>query len=171
MLLLRAVLSSLDSLAAGCAFGALLGRRSSRLVVAAAFGVADGAGSMLGGLLSTGPRGLLAGVPVLPALYGVYLLFVIGWARRRLRPVGLPGAAWSPMAVIVVVAVALSLDNFVTATPGTGFSLLVIGAISGVLALAGLGAGGAIVSGWPDRRRRIWLDAGLAIAVALAVFT
>lgn len=171
MLLTHAALLSCDSLVAGCAFGPLLTGVSQRLAGAVVFGLADGGGSVLGGLLATARHGLLAGVPALPAVYAVYLVIVIGLARRRLQVAGPAREGWGVPAIVGLVAAALAVDNLVSATPGAAASVPAMAAMSASLALLGLTAGGWIASGWPDRPRRIWLDAGLALAVCLALLT
>lgn len=171
MLITHAALLSCDSLVAGCAFGPLLAFASPRLAAAAMFGLADGAGSALGGLLAPIWHGLLAGVPVLPAVYPLYLVVVIGLARRRLAIAGPAREGWGALPCIGVVAAAFAVDNLFAGRPGNAASAPVMAAMSAALAFLGLTASGRIASGWPYRSRRVWLDAGLAIAVCVAVLT
>lgn len=178
MPLTHAISLSFDSLVAGAAVAPLVRRPSYRLAAAALFGAADATATLLGTLIAVPLHGLLVIGPALPGLYGLYLVAASRLARRSLPPGDDPGrpARAGPrhmptLAVLATLAVALSIDNLVSAAAGQGASPAAAGSTSAVLALLGLAAGSRLLRGLPDRRRTGWIGAGLLVTACAAVLT
>jgi putative Mn2+ efflux pump MntP len=176
MSVMHMVLLSLDSLVAGCALAPLLSRASHRLAAAVLVGSADAAASMLGSLIVVPLGGLPIAASAVIALYGIYLICVTSLAGRGLRVASQLGrssrAHSAPVptwVVLVALAVALSIDNLLSA--GDAPEFLPVAACSGGLMLVGVAAGGRISRGWSYRARSAWLGAGLVATACLAVLS
>ena len=162
MALLDAALLSLDSFLAGCAVAPLLARTSHRLAAAGLFGGADAVASALA-LTWLPPQGLLLAAPIMVAAYGAYLLAATALAGRGLRAGHAPG--WL---VLGALAVALSLDNLLSAAPDP-VAVAAAGSASAALLLLGLIAGARLARRVDVAPRQRWLGAGLATTALLAV--
>ena len=161
------VLLGLDSLVAGLVVAPLLRRSSYRLATAALFGAADAAASLLGTLIAVPLHGLHVVAPVVPALYGLYLLVGVVLAGRSLESAKAMGRA-STLPVLCALAVALSVDNLVA---GTGASAVAAGYSSAALMLLGLAVGGRVFDVLCGTRLTAWTGAGLVAIACLAVTT
>jgi putative Mn2+ efflux pump MntP len=177
MLLTHALSLSVDSLVGGVAVAPLVRRASYRLAAAAVFGVADAAASLLGGLVATPLHGLLVVTPAMIAVYGAYLLAVSALAARGLAvgaPVGLATLAFPrrlpPFLILGALAVALSIDNLVSAAAGQQAAVGTVGCASAALALLGLTAGSRLHR-LTDTRRMAWVGVGLLITACAGVLT
>ena len=158
-ILTAGLLLGLDSLVVSFAIGLTLGRVYCWLPLA--FAVCDGLASWAGAALGLNLQ-LLGGMSWLgPAVVAGYGLYVLILARTATR---LANNAW----IVVVLPVCLSLDNLVASssfpfavTPSVA---VVLGGLSGVMALAGL-AVGAAVAGRAGRRAG-WLGGAALLGVA-----
>jgi len=114
----QVVLLGADSLVGGLAFGALLGRWRDRLALAMLFGVCDGVGSLVGGML---PHAF----PDIPdaLLYGLAVALIALSARHSRH--------WLFAAPFI-----FALDNLASGLPASSVPMLAIS--SGLLALVGI---------------------------------
>jgi manganese efflux pump family protein len=152
--LLIGVTLGLDSFRAGVGMAAL--DRSWRLHawLALAFGICDGLGTLIGVALGEAvSRGFVAAAagyvgPALLILYGALLIAVPSSAASRVREVGRP---W----MIVGLPVALSVDNLASSVAlglvqfPAATTAVIIGAVSGAMALAGLRFGAVLLRMFP----------------------
>jgi hypothetical protein len=178
MLLTHALSLSVDSLVGGAAVAPLVPRASYRLAAAVLFGAADAAASFLGALIAIPLHGLLVVTPAMIALYGAYLVAVSTLAARGLAGIGAVGSATRVRArqlpallIPGALAVALSIDNLVSAAAGQEASLATAGCSSAALALLGLTAGSRLLRGLPNGRRTAWVGVGLLITACAGVLT
>ena len=154
-----------DSLIAAAAIGPLVTGRS-RYALAIWFGIADGAGFVLGAMIGWHAPAAVSTLtaPALMGLYGGYLLLAAVLSRRFPR-------RWPVWALPVV----LSLDNFgygLSGHRGAGAALyqaMPQAAASGLLALAGLVAAARWAPGRP-RAAGVLAGGGL-LAGALLLLT
>ncbi len=155
-----AFLLSSDSLVAGVALAPLVSPRG-RWILAAVFGLADGLGTLLGGMALPHLPLAAAGIaPLAIAAYGVYLFAVSMWVRR---PSGHP--------LIYVTPVLLSIDNLVAGSSGGEVVLAGAGAAaltSAALAMVGLRIGASMASVTGFSRERL-AGAGLLVIAAAAL--
>lgn len=154
MPLLHAGSLSLDSLVAGFALAPLLSRASEWLAASVLFGAADGLASLVGTHVVVAPG--------MVALYGAYVFAVVVVATMF----AVSGDRRSLWAVIVAVAVALSVDNLLSPTAPAP-----AGVASVVLALLGFVVGARLAAGLRSRLRIAWIGAGLLAAVYLSLAT
>ena len=173
MALTNALVLSFDSLVAGVALAPLLPKASHRLAAVVLFGVTDAAASLAGASIAISPRGLLVVAPGLLALYGVYLVAATTLAShglRRAKDPGRPTRVRSPqlprLAIVGALAVALSIDNLLSAVSGP---VVLMGAMSAALMVLGLAVGGRLVRCEGDRPRAAWVGIGLTITACLAL--
>lgn len=178
MLLTHALSLSVDSLVGGAAVAPLVSRASYRVAAAALFGAADAAASLVGGLVAMPLHGLLVVTPAMIALYGAYLVGVSTLAARGLAGIGAVGSAaracprqLPTLLILGALAVALSIDNLVSAAAGQEASVATVGCTSAALALLGLTAGSRLLRGLPDGRRTAWVGVGLLITACAGVLT
>jgi len=155
-----------DSFRVSLGLGGLRLSRARRRLIALSFGVCDGVAPLAGLLLG---QSLVATVGrwteyIAPFALGGYGLYVIYVACRRGESEQEAEGAW----VVLGLPLALSLDNFAA---GVGLGLLqypallsaaIIGAVSGLMSLAGLHLGQALA-------RRLPFNADLAGGVALVI--
>jgi hypothetical protein len=149
-----------DSLVAGVALAPLVSPRA-RWILAAIFGLMDGLGTLLGGVALPGVASVAAGVvPFVIAAYGVYLLAVSVWARRRMS---------HPL--IYATPVLLSIDNLVAGSIGPETILAgacVAALVSAALAMVGLGIGASVASVTGFSRERL-AGVGLLVVATAAL--
>ncbi len=172
VLVVTALLLGADSLLVGAAVAPTMRARSHRLLLATLCGLADAAALAVGlslaalrpppasMLVTTAPAVVLAG-------YGLYLMTV-----SAILPA-------SPRALLVVLPLALSLDNLLyPARDGalaggsmlaTGIQILSLGASSGAVMLLGLEVGHRVEVKISARRQRRWVGLGLVATALLAV--
>jgi putative Mn2+ efflux pump MntP len=173
MLLLLGFTLSLDSFRVSLTLGAMKLTRARQAQIALAFAVCDGLAPLVGLLLGQSlVRYVGAWVeylgPLMLGLYGCYVLYV---ARRYRDTEATEQDHW----LVFGIPLSLSLDNLVAgASLGLiGFPLLlsvvVIGAISGLMSLAGLRVGSAAVEYLPIRAELLGGVALICIALALAL--
>jgi putative Mn2+ efflux pump MntP len=156
MHLLHAGSLSLDSLVAGLALAPLLPRALEWVAASVLFGAADGFASLVATLI--GAHVVVA--PGVVALYGAYVFAVVVVASMFAAS----GRRRSLWAVLVMVAVALSVDNLLSPT-----APVPAGVASFVLALLGLTVGARIAGGLRSRMRITWIGVGLFAAVYLSL--
>lgn len=157
-------LLGLDSLAVSFAVGLTPGRGGRRWLPLA-FALCDGLGSWAGAALDLNLRALTGAGWLGPAAVAGYGLYVLASARTAARPT--TDGAW----LVLVLPVCLSLDNLV-AGPSLPFavtplSAVVIGGVSGALALVGSAIGGAGTT-WTGRRAG-WLSGAILLVLAAAL--
>lgn len=164
---------SIDSLIVGAALAPLVCTASSRLAAAALFGAADAFASLLGTVIVVPLQGLLVAAPALPALYGAYLVAVAILAGRGLRATSGTGTPWNlpALAVLSVVAVALSVDNLVAPAAASGAAVVAMGATSAALVLVGFALGEPVFRGLSATRRVGWIGVGLVVTACSAVLS
>jgi hypothetical protein len=156
MPLLHAGSLSLDSLVAGLALAPLLPRGAERVAASVLFGAADGFASLLATLI--GAHLMVA--PGVLALYGAYVFTAVVVASVFAAP----GRRRSLWAILVILAVALSVDNLLSpAAPVPS------GIASFALALIGLAAGARVAGGLRSRMRVAWIGVGLVAAIYLSL--
>jgi putative Mn2+ efflux pump MntP len=169
--ILLGVALGLDSFRASLALGTMNPDAGRRLRLALAFGVCDGVAPLLGLALGPSLRGLLsawAGVlgPTLLVGYGLYSLIT----PRGTGDADPERDGW----VALGIPLFLSLDNLVA-----GFALGImqmpiaasaaaIGAISGLMSLAGLRCGALIGRVIPTRAERVGGAALILLSLAMA---
>jgi putative Mn2+ efflux pump MntP len=163
-LLLLGLALGFDSFRVSLGLGGLRVSAARRRLIPLSFGLCDGVAPLVGLLLG---RSLTAAVGrwteyLAPFAIGGYGLYVIYVACRRGESEREAEGAW----VVLGLPLTLSLDNFAA---GGGLGLLqfpallsaaIIGAMSGLMSLAGLRLGGALA-------RRLPFDTDLAGGVAL----
>lgn len=155
MQLIHAGSLSLDSLVAGLALAPLLPRASEWVTASVLLGAADGFASLLATLI--GAHVVVA--PAVIVLYGAYVLTVV-MAASMFAASGRRRSLW---AVLVMVAVALSLDNLLSpAAP------VPAGVASFALALLGFAIGALLASRLRSYRRVAWIAVGLLAAIYLS---
>ncbi len=172
-LLLLAFALSLDSFRVSLGLGALKLRPRRQAQIVLAFGLCDGLAPLLGMLIG---QSLVRYVgawteylgPIVLGLYGAYVIYV---ARRYEGKGAAEPGGW----IVLGIPLSLSLDNLI-AGAGLGLvgfplllSITVIGAMSGLMSLAGLRLGRLAINYLPAKAE--WLG-GLAlvvIAVTLAL--
>ena len=173
MLVVTALLLGADSLLVGAAVAPTMRTLSHRLLLATLCGLADAAALATGLSLASLPAPPAASmlVATAPAMvlagYGVYVL-----ADSAILPA-------SPRVLLVVLPLALSLDNLLypardgTMAGGsvlaTGIQILMLGASSSALMLLGLEVSHRVAGRMPARRQRRWVGLGLVATALLAV--
>lgn len=173
MLLLLGFTLSLDSFRVSLSLGAMKLTRARRAQIALAFALCDGLAPLVGLLLGQSlVRYVGAWVeylaPLVLGLYGCYVIYV---ARRCGEGESAEQDHW----LVFGIPLSLSLDNLVAgASLGLiGFpvalSAVVIGAMSGLMSLAGLSLGSAAVRYLPVRAEMLGGVALICIALALAL--
>jgi manganese efflux pump family protein len=172
-LILLAFVLGLDSFRVSAGLGGLNLDPSRRRWIALAFGLCDGAASLVGAVAG---RSVLAAAgrwtavlgPVVLFGYGCYVLY-LAWRCEELRE-GSNG-----MWLVFGIPLALSLDNFVAGV-GIGMlelsalvSALVIGMVSGLLSLAGMRLGNVVGQYVPFRAELLGGLALICMALILAL--
>jgi hypothetical protein len=153
----------LDSLIVCTGLGSLCGSRRTWLLLAIAFGAADGAGGLLGQAIAwphiSGALALVA--PILVAAYGGLVL--IATANIRTIATSRFGLACLPTL--------FSLDNFFAgASEGADPSVepaIAMTVATTIMALAGCGLGSLLVARWPTLKRPLPGAAALAAALIM----
>ena len=165
-LLLLGFTLGLDSFRVSLVLGTLKPRPMQQAQIAVAFGLCDGL-APLAGLYLGQTLVQYAGVwvehlgPAVICAYGIYVIYV---ARRYAGRETMDGDRW----IVLGLPLSLSLDNLV-AGAGLGMigfpvllSVVVIGAMSGLMALAGLRFGSAAV-------KRLGIKSELVSGIALVL--